>query len=78
MILRRPFSYVGGIDDNSQLDQGLLFTCYQRSLTDGFVTVQRRLDGEALEEYIRPLGGGFFVVPPGPGDSYLGAGLLES
>ena len=35
LMLRRPFSYVGGVDENSQLDQGLLFTCYQRSLADG-------------------------------------------
>ena len=80
LILRRPFSYVGGVDENSQLDQGLIFTCYQRSLDDGFMTVQTRLDGEALEEYIRPLGGGFFVVPPGPGsgdDGYLGQSLLD-
>ena len=81
LILRRPFSYVGGVDENSQLDQGLIFTCYQRSLEAGFITVQKRLDGEALEEYIRPLGGGFFVVPPGPGssdDGYLGQSLLEA
>lgn len=77
LVLRRPFSYASGIDENEQLDQGLLFTCYQRSLRDGFVTVQQRLDGEALEEYIRPLGGGFFLVLPGPGDGYLGAALLE-
>ena len=80
LMLRRPFSYVGGVDGNSQLDQGLIFTCYQRSLADGFMTVQARLEGEALEEYIRPLGGGFFVVPPGPGagdDGYLGQSLLE-
>ena len=80
LMLRRPFSYVGGVDENSQLDQGLLFTCYQRSLSEGFMTVQNRLDGEALEEYIRPLGGGVFIVPPGPGtgdDGYLGSTLLE-
>ncbi|MET0458798.1 MAG: Dyp-type peroxidase [Ilumatobacteraceae bacterium] len=80
LMLRRPFSYVGGVDENSQLDQGLLFTCYQRSLAEGFMTVQNRLDGEALEEYIRPLGGGVFIVPPGPGtgdDGYVGQALLE-
>jgi len=80
LMLRRPFTYASGVDENEQLDQGLLFTCYQRSLTDSFITVQTRLDGEALDEYLRPLGGGFFLVLPGPGDdpeSYLGATLLE-
>lgn len=77
LMLRRGFNYAGGLDDNDQLDQGLLFTSYQRSLIDGFITVQRRLDGEALEEYIRPLGGGFFFVPPAPqGDEHLFARLL--
>ena len=60
------------------MDQGLVFLSYQRSLEKGFITVQRRLDGEALEEYIRPLGGGFFFVLPGPGQGSdpLGASLL--
>jgi len=76
-ILRRGFNYAGGFDENDQLDQGLLFVSYQRSLEDGFVTVQRRLDGEALEEYIRPIGGGFFFVPPAPAaGEFLGERLL--
>lgn len=65
LILRRGFSYANGFTTDGQLDQGLLFVCFQRSLEDGFVAVQRRLDGEALEEYIRPVGGGFFFAPPG-------------
>lgn len=77
LILRRGFNYADGFDENDQLDQGLIFTSFQRSLDDGFVTVQRRLDGEALEEYIRPIGGGFYVVgPPPQGDEYLGERLL--
>lgn len=69
-MLRRGFNYSGGIDGNDQLDQGLVFVSYQRSLERGFLGVQRRLDGEALEEYVRPLGGGLFVVPraPAPGE----------
>ncbi|MBT5754124.1 MAG: hypothetical protein HOK58_17410 [Acidimicrobiaceae bacterium] len=30
------------------------------------MVTQHRLDGEVLEEYIRPVGGGFFFVPPAP------------
>ena len=40
---------------------------YQKSLAEGFVAAQRRLDGEPLEDYIKPVGGGFFFVLPGPG-----------
>lgn len=79
LILRRGFSYSSGFTSDGQLDQGLLFICFQRSLVDGFLTVQRRLDGEALEEYIRPVGGGFFFVPPGrarAGEPFA-AGLLH-
>jgi len=64
-ILRRGYNYSNGFTPDGQLDQGLVFVCFQRSLDDGFMTVQTRLDGEALEEYIRPVGGGFFFVPPG-------------
>jgi deferrochelatase/peroxidase EfeB len=75
-ILRRGFNYASGFDENDQFDQGMLFFSYQRSLEDGFITVQRRLDGEVLEEYIRPLGGGFFFVPPPPPEGEpLGAAL---
>lgn len=79
-ILRRGFSYLNGADVNGTLDQGLLFLCYQRSLTRGFLDVQSRLDGEPLEDYIRPVGGGFFFVLPGPGDAggWLGESLFEA
>ena len=77
-IMRRGFSYVNGAAPDGTMDQGLLFTCYQRSLSRGFVEVQSRLDGEPLEEYIKPVGGGLFFVLPGPGDDggWLGQSLL--
>lgn len=76
-ILRRGFSFTNGVDVNSgTLDQGLLFTCFQRSLSRGFFEVQQRLEGEPMEDYVKPVGGGLFFISPGPGDGPLLADLL--
>ncbi|UXA17124.1 Dyp-type peroxidase [Mycobacterium sp. SMC-4] len=79
LILRRGFNYSRGFDGAGRLDQGLTFVSYQRSLDKGFLEVQRRLKGEPLEEYILPVGGGFFFVLPGvPGpDRFLGDRLID-
>jgi len=80
LILRRPFNYSNGVTKSGQLDQGLLFIAYQADLEKGFIAVQNRLNGEPLEEYIKPVGGGFFYVLPGvpSPDSYLGRPLIEA
>ena len=59
---------------------GLLFICFQRNLRRGFIAVQERLNGEPLEEYIKPTGGGYFFALPGVPDPgrYLGQGLIEA
>jgi len=44
---------------------GLRFMCFQSDLSAGFLSVQKRLNGEPLEEYIKPVGGGYFLVLPG-------------
>ena len=78
-ILRRGFNYSRGFDGAGRLDQGLAFIAYQRSLQEGFLTVQSRLKGEPLEEYIMPVGGGFFFTLPGVTgpDRFLGDALLD-
>ena len=80
LILRRGYSYSAGISGSGQLDMGLLFVCWQASLENGFIGVQKKLDGEPLEEYIKPFGGGYFFTLPGvpkPGH-YLAQPLLEA
>jgi deferrochelatase/peroxidase EfeB len=80
LILRRPFNYSNGVTKSGQLEQGLLFIVYQADLEKGFITVQNRLNGEPLEEYIKPVGGGYFFTLPGPikdGD-FIGRTLLEA
>ena len=80
LMMRRGYSYSLGITLSGQLDMGLLFVCYQHDLEKGFLTVQKRLNGEALEEYIKPIGGGYFFVLPGVRDAtgYLAQPLLEA
>ncbi len=80
LILRRPYNFSKGASSNGQLDMGLIFVCFQSNLAAGFLTVQDRLNGEALEEYIKPIGGGYFFVLPGVPklDRFLGDTLLSA
>lgn len=79
MILRKGFSYSRGFDGAGQLDQGLAFVSFQRSIEHQFLPIQKRLDGEPLEGYIRPEGGGYYLALPGIPEAgwYLANGLLE-
>jgi len=80
LILRRPFNYSNGVSKSGQLEMGLLFIAYQADLEQGFITVQKKLSGEPLEEYIKPVGGGYFFTLPGALNEvdYLGRTLLQA
>ncbi|GAB3616623.1 iron uptake transporter deferrochelatase/peroxidase subunit [Okibacterium endophyticum] len=63
-ILRRGYNYVDGNDTLGLLDAGLFFISFQRS-PEQFITVQRTLADDTLNEYIKHVGSALFAVPPG-------------
>lgn len=75
-ILRRGYNYVDGNNDLGRLDAGLFFLSYQRDPAQ-FITLQRRLSTDLMNEYIRHVGSGIWAIPRGArAGSYVGAELF--
>nr|WP_305846096.1 Dyp-type peroxidase [Photobacterium kishitanii] len=79
-LRRRSYSYSLGVNESGMLDMGLIFISYQKNLKTGFINTQKRLNGEPLERYIKPFGGGYyFVLPSVINDGeYLGEVLFNN
>ena len=77
MIKRRSYNYTDGLAADGSLDAGLLFISYQND-PQYFVRLQNRLGAsDLLNEYIRHIGSGIFVVPPAPEEGhYIGEALF--
>ncbi|MFP3014464.1 MAG: iron uptake transporter deferrochelatase/peroxidase subunit [Arsenophonus sp.] len=79
-LIRRSYSYSLGVDRNGLLDMGLIFVSYQKNLKTGFINTQKRLNGEPLERYVKPFGGGYYFALPGVklAENFLGQSMFEA
>lgn len=75
-ILRRGYNFVDGNTDLGRLDAGLFFLSYQRS-PEQFISLQRALSTDLMNEYIRHVGSGIWAIPRGARTgSFVGAELF--
>lgn len=79
-ILRRSYNYQRSFDSAGQLNQGHAFVAFNQSIQRQFETIQNRINEEPMIDYISPVGGGYYFVPPGTSGSgdWVGSGLFDA
>jgi deferrochelatase/peroxidase EfeB len=68
-LIRRSYNYDLGLDENGDIQAGHIFVAYNQDVERQFETVQKRLIGEPLIDYVQPFGGGYFYAVPGVKDA---------
>lgn len=79
-MLRRGYSYESGLDKVGNIEAGLIFIAYVKSLDENFIPVLTALaKNDAMNEYVSHVGTAAFALPPAPRDEndYIGSGLFS-
>jgi deferrochelatase/peroxidase EfeB len=63
-LVRRSWNYAVTGAGGRVAEAGVLYMCYQADIEAGYAAVKERLEEQALNDYVRTVGGGYFVVPP--------------
>ena len=76
-MLRRPFNFVDGSNEQGRLDAGLFFIAFTRT-PDRFATVHQSMSrDEMFLEYLKTTKTGTYLIPPGVGEEgFVGEGLF--
>ena len=89
-ILRRSYSYNDGADvtaerwppwrQGMEFDSGLVFVCYQRDLSNGFIKIFEKMSRfDMMNQFVTNVGGGHFALPGGVAKGeFIGQRLFEA
>ena len=89
-ILRRSYSYNDGANvtaerwppwrQGMEFDAGLVFICFQRDLSNGFVKIFEKMSRfDMMNQFVTNVGGGHFAIPRGAAKGeFIGQSLFEA
>ena len=89
-ILRRSYSYNDGANvtaerwppwrQGMEFDAGLVFICYQRDLSAGFINIFQKMSRfDMMNQFVTNVGGAHFAVPAGAAEGeFIGQKLFEA
>jgi deferrochelatase/peroxidase EfeB len=89
-ILRRSYSYNDGANvtaerwppwrQGMEFDSGLVFVCYQRDLSNGFIKIFEKMSRfDMMNQFVTNVGGGHFAIPGGVAEGkFIGQRLFEA